>query len=90
MSSLLLQSVRYRNTGTLEHHSHSSHFFNGIYISLSTCVLIRSRAKLVSCVELVAYFDTAEGVQLVTCAIGHSSLNLRYMVVSMVAPVLVN
>ena len=53
-------------------------------------MLIRSRAKLVSCVELVAYFDTAEGVQLVTCAIGHSSLNLRYMVVSMVAPVLVN
>jgi len=35
-------------------------------------------------------FDTKERLPLVSCAIGHSSLNVRYMVVSMVAPVLVN
>lgn len=77
-----------QNTGTLEHRSYCSHFLNGISISLSTCVVI-STAKFASCVELVAYYDTAE-IRLITCALDHSSLNARYMVVSMVAPVLVN
>ena len=51
--------------------------------------MVISTAKFASCVELVAYYDTAE-IRLITCALDHSSLNARYMVVSMVAPVLVN
>jgi len=51
---------------------------------------MRSTAKFASCIELVAYCNTSERVLLVTCAIGHSSLNVSYMVVSIVAPVLVN
>jgi hypothetical protein len=43
-----------------------------------------------SCVELVGQYDMAERVLLVNCDIDHCSLNVRYMVVSIVAPVLVN
>lgn len=53
-------------------------------------MLISSTIKFGSCVEFVAQFDALETVLLVGCAIGLSSFNVSYMVVSIAAPVLVS